>query len=90
MLHGTAAENKHSLMVSVDNDKFERSKQQLWNDRMTWSMLTPGRDFGNMLRHYDLEPGIHTVKLYSFSKDYPVEFDGLVVTDTPGSFEPRP
>ena len=90
MLHGTAAENKHPLMVSVDNDDFERSKQQLWNDRMTWSMLTPGRDFGNMLRHYDLEPGIHTVRLYGMTKEYPVEFDGLVVTDNPGSFEPRP
>ena len=72
--------------VAVDGEKQGVSKQQN-RDYPTWTMLTPGRDFGNMCRHYDLKPGQHTVTLTP-DKGSP-EFDGAVLTDNPWSFEPR-
>ena len=75
------------LTVAVDEDKPESSRQQNW-DHPVWTMLTPGRDFGNMCRHYDLKAGRHTVTI-SAGVGAKVQYDGLVVTDNPLSFEPR-
>ena len=75
------------LKVAVDNDKMASSRQQSF-EYMSWTMLTPDRGFGNMCRHYDLEPGKHTLKIQGESGTG-FRFDGLVLTDSPSSFEPR-
>jgi hypothetical protein len=55
---------------------------------MGWTMFTPDRGFGNMCRHYDLKRGQHKIKfVLKDGRDF--HFDGLVVTDNPGSFEPK-
>ena len=74
------------LKVAVDDDAPEVSRQQN-ADHPTWTMLTPGRGFGNMCRHYDLTKGRHVVKIWRDSGE-PVA-EGLVLTDNPLSFEPR-
>ncbi len=80
------SKGKLKLKVAVDDDAPEVSRQQN-ADYPTWTMLTPGRDFGNMCRHYDLAKGRHIVKIWRESGE-PVA-EGLVLTDNPLSFEPR-
>ena len=77
---------KLRLKVAVDNDAPEVSRQQN-ADYPTWTMLTPGREFGNMCRHYDLGKGRHVVRIWGDTGN-PVA-EGLVLTDNPLSFEPR-
>ena len=77
---------KLKLKVAVDNDAPEVSRQQN-ESHPTWTMLTPGRGFGDMCRHYDLKKGRHVVKIWQESGE-PVA-EGLVLTDNPLSFEPR-
>ena len=74
------------LSVAVDGDKPDVSKQQN-KSYPTWTMLTPGHAFGNMCRHYDLKAGRHTVTIRSTAGS--LQYDGLVLTDNPLSFEPR-
>jgi hypothetical protein len=50
-------------------------------------MIAPGKDFGDMCRHYDLKKGRHTLKIWNHAGN-PVA-EGLVLTDNPLSFEPR-
>ena len=50
-------------------------------------MLAPGMDFGNMCRPYDFKAGRHVLKMSAAQGPFP--FDGIVLTDSPGSFEPR-
>ena len=78
--------NRLELKVSVDDDKTEISRQQN-KPYPTWTMLTPGRRFGNMCRHYDLKAGRHVVHIEQHL-GVP-EADGLVLTDNPLPFEPR-
>ena len=75
------------MNVSVNDDKFEASRQQC-APYMTWTMLTPGKGFGHMSRHYDLKAGISKVRIQGLSGV--LKFDGIVLTDAPASFEPRP
>ena len=88
MLHGKSAKGIR-ILAAVDNDKLETSKQQFYRNYTTWTMITPGRNFGNMCRHYDLKKGVHTLKITASDEGSPV-FDGIVLTDNPESFEPRP
>ena len=75
------------LRVAVDGDKAEESIQQT-KPYPTWTMLTPGHKFGDMTCHWDFQPGPHTVHIRA--KSYgKLQYDGLVLTDNPGSFEPR-
>lgn len=53
----------------------------------TWTMIAPGKDFGDMCRHYDLKKGRHTLKIWNHAGN-PIA-EGLVLTDNPLSFEPR-
>ena len=85
MIHGYG-KSRPRLMVSVDKDKFESSRQQTFG-YMSWTMLTPGRGFGNMCRHYDLKHGVHTLRIKGDRSSF--KFDGLVLTDSPASFEPK-
>lgn len=88
MLHGRADKGIR-IMACVDNGKFETSRQQFRKNYTTWTMITPGRSFGNMCRHYDLKKGVHTLKITASDEGSPV-YDGIVLTDNPESFEPRP
>ena len=89
MIHGRAAKDSGNprLKVSVNDAKFDISRQQTESDRMTWTMLTPGRGFGHMSQHFDLKKGTNKVRIQSSTGVF--HFDGLVLTDSPGSFEPR-
>jgi len=71
----------------VDDAKAEESIQQT-KPYPTWTMLTPGHKFGDMTCHWDLQPGPHTVRIRTTSYGK-LQYDGLVLTDNPGSFEPR-
>ena len=74
------------LKVAVDDDAPAVSRQQN-ADHPTWTMLAPGKVFGDMCRHYDLGKGRHVVKIWK-EAGKPVA-EGLVLTDNPLSFEPR-
>ena len=74
------------LKVAVDDDKPEVSSQQAQR-YMTWTMLTPGKSQGCMIRWYDWKAGKHTVRIGVERGEFYA--DGLVATDAPGSFEPR-
>ena len=88
MLHGKLI-GRPEIFAAVNNDKFELSKQQFNRNFTSWTMVTPGRRFGNMCRHYDLKKGVHILKLSAETKDS-VVIDGIVLTDNPEPFEPRP
>ena len=87
MMHG---KGYSQISAAVNNDKFETSKQQFRNDCTTWTMITPGRSFGNMCRHYDLKKGINTIKITGINSQSQLVFDGIVLTTNPQHFEPRP
>ena len=74
------------LKVAVDDDAPAVSRQQNAG-HPTWTMLAPGKVFGDMCRHYDLRKGRHVVKIWKEAGN-PVA-EGLVLTDNPLSFEPR-
>ncbi len=40
-----------------------------------------------MTCHWDFQPGPHTVRIRATRNE--LKYDGLVLTDNPGSFEPR-
>ena len=84
MVHG---KGRTRLKISVDGSEPALSKQQGYADYPTWTMLAPGRDFGNMSCPYDFKAGRHVLKMAAAQG--PFSFDGLVLTDSPGSFEPR-
>ena len=88
MLHGKV-NGLREIYAAVDNDKMKISKQQFYPNYTTWTMVTPDRRFGNMCRHYDLKQGVHTLTIKGASKDT-VMIDGIVLTDNPEPFEPRP
>ncbi len=81
MIHG--GDGHPHLKVSVDGAASGTSKQQT-RHYPTWTMLAPGKSFGDMTKFYDLKPGRHTVRIKGR-----YAYDGLVLTDSPGSFEPR-
>ena len=83
MLHGVG---KGYVKGAVDGDPLEDSRQQ-GQDYPVWTMLTPGRKQGNMLRHYDLAKGRHVIRLKGRGSEF--RCDGVAVTDNPLAFEPR-
>ncbi len=87
MLHGRKLEAPE-ILAGVNKDKMEKSKQQFSTDFTSWTMITPGRKFGNMCRHYDLKKGVNVLKLQGSSGK--ILYDGIVLTDNPEPFEPRP
>ena len=83
MLHGVG---RGHVWGAVDGDPLEASRQQ-GQDYPVWTMLTPGRKQGNMLRHYDLTKGRHVIRLSGRGGEF--RCDGVAVTDNPLAFEPR-
>ena len=74
------------LDFAVNNDKFAESRQQT-KPYMSWTMFTPGKGFGDMNKHYDLKKGENRIRFRTRGGVFAI--DGLVMTDNPGSFEPR-
>ena len=85
MIHGYSP-RRARLSVSVDNDKFQLSSQQS-KPYMSWTMLTPGKGFGNMSRYYDLKKGTHRLRIKNAGGEF--KFDGIALIDDPESFEPK-
>lgn len=84
-VHG-AAGSPVTLKAAVDGEAYADSKQQV-HSWPTWTMLTPGKKFGDYLRAYALEAGRHTLRIKVDRQTF--AYDGVVLTDSPTSFEPR-
>ena len=80
---------KAILSVSVDGAPMRDSEHgaKSW---MGWTIIAPGNRWGNSIGFFDLEPGRHTVSIGAKTKKWaPFYFDGIVLTDSPESFEIR-
>ena len=87
MVHCAAeTANCISIQAAVDGDAYAESQQQT-KAYPTWTMLTPGKEFGDYLRVYEPSAGRHTVRIKADYTKFP--YDGVVLTDSPGDFEPR-
>lgn len=85
LIHASSPIRKPSVKAGVDGED-PQAFRQTFTPYPSWVMLSPGGKFGNTIRSYDFEPGVHTVTV-SGSKS--VTYDAIVLTDAPGSFEPR-
>lgn len=90
MLRGTcrAPKERVSIMASVDGSESEKAPL-MFADYPTWTILAPSGTYMSFIRFYDLKPGRHTLKLTGGKMLEHVTLEGLVLTDSPGSFEPR-
>ena len=86
MIHGCIPKFRSTIYAAVDNDKMEQAMLQA-KTHMTWMPLAPAARFGNSNRYYDLKKGTHKLRIKAGKNTF--HFDGIVVTDSPGSFEPR-
>ena len=86
MLHGYTTGNRSSVLASVNDDKMQLASLQA-KKYMTWMPLAPGGVLGNKNRHYDLKKGTHKLRIQGGRHVF--FFDGIVVTDSPASFEQR-
>lgn len=84
MIHGMGAS---CLMVSVDGSEPQSSRQQAPKEYPVWTMLAPGKKFGDMSCPFKFKAGRHVLKVSARWGKF--TFDGIVLTDSPGSFEPR-
>ena len=77
---------KETVSVKVDGDEADISTLQnhLWP---TWMVLAPGGTYMCWIRYYDFKAGLHTLALAPGSGEPQIE--GIVLTDSPGSFEPQ-
>ena len=75
------------IAAALDDAPFEISATRLW-DHPAWVPVAPGNKFGNSLRFWDFKAGEkHVLKIRADKAA--VAYDGVVMTDNPGSFEPR-
>ena len=87
MIHCAAETQSYiPIKAAVDGDEYAESRQQT-RAYPTWTMLTPGKQFRDYLRVYELSAGRHTVRIKADYSLFP--YDGLALTDSPGDFEPR-
>ena len=76
-----------TLSAALDDEPFELSTSRLWSHPV-WTPVAPGNRFGNTLRFWDFKAGErHVLKIRS--AEAAIAYDGVVMTDNPGSFEPR-
>ena len=80
--------NRHQLEVQVDDEEPAISFQQIRNYPV-WTLLMPGKRFGNFACPFDLKAGRHVVKIRRGTPRSKVLYDGVVATDACGSFEPK-
>jgi hypothetical protein len=82
----TGAVGKETVSVNVDGDEadFSTLQNHAWP---TWMILAPGGTYMGWIRYYDFKAGRHTLTLAPGAGEPSIE--GLVLTDSPGSFEPQ-
>ena len=75
----------------VTEPEMQPTQLMAYLDYMSWTILAPGMKQGNRISFYDFEPGkTYKVRLKKSEKTLDsLEIEGIVVTDSPGSFEPR-
>ena len=73
-----------SVKIDGDDADFSTLQNHLWP---TWMILAPGGTYMSWIRYYDLKAGPHTLVLAPGNGEPVIE--GLVLTDSPGSFEPQ-
>ena len=80
------AAGKETVSVKVDGDEadFSTLQNHAWP---TWMILAPGGTYMGWIRYYDFKAGRHTLTLAPGAGESSIE--GLVLTDSPGSFEPQ-
>ena len=86
MIHGYTTKYSSSVLAAVDNDKMVRANLQA-KKYMTWMQIAPGASMGDKNRYYDFKKGTHKLRIQG--THHLLYFDGIVVTDSPGSFEQR-
>lgn len=71
--------------------QLETTQLMAYADYMTWTILGPGKKQGDRISFYDLKPGnTYQIRLKKGEKTLDsLEIEGIVITDNPGSFEPR-
>lgn len=79
------------LESAVMEPQLENTQLMAYATHMTWTILGPGKKQGDRISFYDLEPGKnYKIRLKKGEKTLDsLEIEGIVVTDSPGSFEPR-
>ena len=79
-----------SFDVTLGGDEGECKLGNIWSSP-TWLMLGPGLGFGNTIAYRDLAAGENIRLSFAFtgSNRAGLECAGVVMTDSPGSFEPR-
>ena len=77
---------RETVSAKIDGDEADLSTLQhhAWP---TWMVIAPGGTYMCWVRYYDLKAGRHTLVLAPGAGDPVIE--GLVLTDSPGSFEPK-
>lgn len=85
MIHGSAM-TKQTIAAAVDGDSYANSVQQVMY-YPTWTMIAPGKAFGDYMRAYPLTAGRHVIRIKADYAAFP--YDGVVLTTNPTSFEPR-
>ena len=86
LIHG-AASSRPKIQAAVDSEAYAESLQQTHADYPTWTMVAPGKAFGDYMRVYNLTAGRHTLRVKVAYSSFP--YDGIVLTDDPEAFEPR-
>ena len=75
------------IRAALDGDAPAKSTTKLWRHPV-WVPVAPGNRFGNALRFWDFKAGERHVLRIAADKAS-IDFDGVVMTDNPGAFEPR-
>ena len=81
---GPAKRETVSAKIDGDEADFSTLQSHAWP---TWMVIAPGGTYMCWVRYYDLKAGRHTLVLAPGAGDPVIE--GLVLTDSPGSFEPQ-
>ena len=78
---------KKRSMAALDDEPFEPFDHETWTYPV-WAPVAPGNKFGNTLRFWSFRQGeTHVLKIRGGQSE--IVFDKVVMTDNPGSFEPR-
>lgn len=86
LIHG-AASSRPKIQAAVDGEAYAESLQQTHAGYPTWTMVAPGKGFGDYMKVYNLTAGRHTLRVKVAYSSFP--YDGIVLTDDPEAFEPR-
>ena len=88
LLRGRTAKGRRRVQYRMGVDDGELDKTPfVFNDWSAWMNVAPSGSHMGKIRYYDLKKGVHTLKLRKEKDDVVIE--GVVLTDSPGSFEPE-